>query len=76
MGEPLKGGVIGAGVFGGHHARKYVGAPDTVLSAVFDSHHPDRAGASPARAMTRSNPRERPGPVHRPRSAGTGGVTE
>lgn len=45
MGEPLKGGVIGAGVFGGHHARKYVGAPDTVLSAVFDSHHPDRAAA-------------------------------
>lgn len=45
MGEPLKGGVIGAGVFGGHHARKYAGATDAVLSAVLDTHHPDRAAA-------------------------------
>ena len=45
MTEPLRGGVIGAGVFGGHHARKYVAAPGAVLSAVFDSHHPDRAAA-------------------------------
>lgn len=45
MGEPLKGGVIGAGVFGGHHARKYAGAKGAVLSAVLDTHHPDRAAA-------------------------------
>jgi predicted dehydrogenase len=45
MGEPLKGGVIGAGVFGGHHARKYAGARGAVLSAVLDTHHPDRAAA-------------------------------
>ena len=45
MGEILRGGVIGAGVFGGHHARKYAAAPDVVLSAVLDTHHPDRAAA-------------------------------
>ena len=45
MGEPIKGGVIGAGVFGGHHARKYAGAEGAVLSAVLDTHHPDRAAA-------------------------------
>ena len=45
MGEPIKGGVIGAGVFGGHHARKYAGADGAVLSAVLDTHHPDRAAA-------------------------------
>ncbi len=45
MSQPLKGGVIGAGVFGGHHARKYAGAKGAVLSAVLDTHHPDRAAA-------------------------------
>lgn len=45
MDEPLRGGVIGAGVFGGHHARKYAGAAGVVLSAVLDTHHPDRAAA-------------------------------
>lgn len=45
MGQILRGGVIGAGVFGGHHARKYASAPDMVLSAVLDTHHPDRAAA-------------------------------
>jgi predicted dehydrogenase len=45
MAETLRGGVIGAGVFGGHHARKYVGAADAVLSGVYDPHHPDRAAA-------------------------------
>jgi len=45
MSEPLKGGVIGAGVFGGHHARKYANAKGAVLSAVLDTHHPDRAAA-------------------------------
>jgi predicted dehydrogenase len=45
MAEILHGGVIGAGVFGGHHARKYATLPGTVLSAVIDTHHPDRAAA-------------------------------
>lgn len=42
MPESLKGGVIGAGVFGGYHARQYATLPGAVLSAVFDP-HPDRA---------------------------------
>ena len=45
MGEALRGGVIGAGVFGGHHARKYASAADTVLAAVFDPGNPERAAA-------------------------------
>jgi predicted dehydrogenase len=36
--------VIGAGVFGGYHARQYATLPGVVLSAVFDP-HPDRAAA-------------------------------
>jgi predicted dehydrogenase len=40
----LRGGVIGAGVFGGHHARQYARLPGTVLSAVLDP-HADRAAA-------------------------------
>ncbi len=43
MAETLRGGVIGAGVFGGHHARKYAGAPDATLAAIYDPHHPARA---------------------------------
>ena len=42
MSEPLRGGVIGAGVFGGYHARQYARLPGVVLSAVLDL-HPDRA---------------------------------
>ncbi|MDB5424778.1 MAG: oxidoreductase, Gfo/Idh/MocA family [Phenylobacterium sp.] len=42
MVESLRGGVIGAGVFGGYHARQYASLPGTVLSAVLDT-HPDRA---------------------------------
>jgi len=42
MSEPLRGGVIGAGVFGGYHARQYARLPGVVLSAVLDT-HPDRA---------------------------------
>ena len=34
--ENLRGGVIGAGVFGGHHARKYAALPGVTLSAVLD----------------------------------------
>src|SRR5690349_982736 len=42
MAESLRGGVIGAGVFGGYHARQYAQADGAVLSGVFDT-HPDRA---------------------------------
>lgn len=38
----LRGGVIGAGVFGGYHARQYAKQDGAVLSAVLDP-HPDRA---------------------------------
>lgn len=41
-GEKLRGGVIGAGVFGGHHARKYATLPGVTLSAVLDP-VPERA---------------------------------
>lgn len=44
MVETLRGGVIGAGVFGGHHARKYASLPGVALSAVLDP-HPERAAA-------------------------------
>lgn len=36
MSRRLKAGVAGAGVFGGHHARKYQGAPDVELAGVYD----------------------------------------
>ncbi|MFL5298340.1 MAG: Gfo/Idh/MocA family protein [Phenylobacterium sp.] len=44
MAESLRGGVIGAGVFGGYHARQYATLPGVVLSGVFDP-HPERAAA-------------------------------
>jgi len=44
MAESLRGGVIGAGVFGGYHARQYATLPGVVLSGVFDPHS-DRAAA-------------------------------
>ena len=34
----LRGGVIGAGVFGGYHARQYATLPGSRLAAVFDPH--------------------------------------
>src|SRR6185369_10663893 len=34
----LRAGVIGAGVFGGHHARQYARLEGVALSAVFDPH--------------------------------------
>jgi predicted dehydrogenase len=40
--SPIRGGVIGAGVFGGYHASQYARLPGAVLSAVLDV-HPDRA---------------------------------
>ncbi|HEX3887517.1 MAG TPA: Gfo/Idh/MocA family oxidoreductase [Phenylobacterium sp.] len=42
MSETLRGGVIGAGVFGGYHARQYARLPGVVLSGVLDL-HPNRA---------------------------------
>jgi predicted dehydrogenase len=42
MGESLRGGVIGAGVFGGYHARQYARLDGVVLSAVLDP-DPERA---------------------------------
>jgi predicted dehydrogenase len=36
MSKPLKAGVAGAGVFGGHHARKYASLPDVKLVGVYD----------------------------------------
>lgn len=44
MAESLRGGVIGAGVFGGYHARQYARLDGVVLSGVLDL-HPDRAAA-------------------------------
>jgi predicted dehydrogenase len=44
MSDNLRGGVIGAGVFGAHHARKYASLAGVSLSAVLDT-HPDRAAA-------------------------------
>jgi predicted dehydrogenase len=40
--ESLRGGVIGAGVFGGYHARQYARLEGVVLSAVLDP-HPEKA---------------------------------
>jgi predicted dehydrogenase len=42
MAESLRGGVIGAGVFGGYHANQYARLPGVTLSAVLDP-HPERA---------------------------------
>jgi predicted dehydrogenase len=42
MAESLRGGVIGAGVFGGYHARQYARLAGVTLSAVYDP-HPERA---------------------------------
>jgi predicted dehydrogenase len=36
MSQPLRAGVAGAGVFGGHHARKYASLPDVELVGVYD----------------------------------------
>ena len=44
MAGVLRGGVIGAGVFGGYHARQYANQSGARLAAVFDP-HPERAQA-------------------------------
>jgi predicted dehydrogenase len=36
MTQQLRAGVVGAGVFGGHHARKYASQPGVTLTAIFD----------------------------------------
>ena len=38
MTKTLKCGVIGAGVFGGYHAKQYAKLPGASLAAVFDPH--------------------------------------
>ena len=43
MAEILRGGVIGAGVFGGYHSRQYANQPGARLAAVYDPHHAARA---------------------------------
>src|SRR5688500_4553828 len=42
MSETLRGGVIGAGVFGGYHARQYARLSGVTFFGVYDV-HPDRA---------------------------------
>ena len=42
--QVLKAGVVGAGVFGGFHARKYAGLEAVAFAGVYDP-HPDRAQA-------------------------------
>lgn len=49
----LKAGVVGAGSFGGHHARKYAALDGVELVGVFD---PDAARAGALAAETRSAP--------------------
>lgn len=44
MSETLRGGVIGAGVFGGYHARQYARLPNVNFAGVYDI-HPERAAA-------------------------------
>jgi len=44
MSETLRGGVIGAGVFGGYHARQYARLPGVTFAGVYDI-HPERAAA-------------------------------
>ena len=44
MNRVLRAGVAGAGVFGGHHARKYASLPGVALAAVLDPHE-ERAEA-------------------------------
>jgi predicted dehydrogenase len=48
MGQVLRAGVIGAGVFGGYHAGKYASLPGVTLAGVYD-HHVVHAEALAAR---------------------------
>ena len=60
MGQVLRAGVIGAGVFGGYHAQKYAALPGVTLVGVYD-HHAVHAEALAARLR-------RPGVRHRGRA--------
>lgn len=53
MTQILKAGVVGAGSFGGHHARKYAGMADVELVGVFD---PDAGRAQALAADTGATP--------------------
>lgn len=53
MTQILKAGVVGAGSFGGHHARKYAGMADVELVGVFD---PDAGRAQALATETGSAP--------------------
>jgi len=48
MSGPLRAGVVGAGVFGDHHAAHYAALDGVTLAGVFDP-HPDRAAALASR---------------------------
>ncbi len=52
MTSKLRAGVIGAGVFGGYHAAKYVELDGVTLTAVLDP-HPERAAALAERTRAR-----------------------
>jgi predicted dehydrogenase len=52
MGETLRAGVIGVGVFGGFHAAKYDSLPGVRLAGVYD-HHPANAEALAQKLGTR-----------------------
>jgi predicted dehydrogenase len=53
MNDPLRAGVIGAGVFGGYHAGKYASLSGVALTAVLDP-DPERAAALAARHRARA----------------------
>jgi predicted dehydrogenase len=53
MSESLRAGVVGAGVFGGFHAKKYVELPGIELVGVYDI-NPDRAAALAAPLAARA----------------------
>src|SRR5579859_5484392 len=53
MTSRLRAGVIGAGVFGGHHAAKWASLPGVALAAVLDP-HPERAQALAGRHGARA----------------------
>ena len=53
MAGALRAGVIGAGVFGGHHARKCASLPGVELTAVLDPHAERAEAASPRTVSAR-----------------------
>ena len=53
--KPLRAGVVGAGVFGGYHARKYAELEGVTLTAIFD---PDLSRAQALAAKYGAEPHE------------------